>query len=797
MGGTLGFTWLHISDFHLKGGDPYDSEVVLKSLIQSVKAFRDGGRRPDLIFATGDVVQAGKAAEYERATAFFDGLCDAAGVDRKHLFVVPGNHDVDRDRVKFLQRSLRTEDESVAYFQPGSSKVVHLEGQLAFLDWYDSYFKGLRRHPRASTCGPVECVDVRGFRVGVVPLNSALFCRDDHDHSELWIGRRCLDDALEQLSTLGAQFRVAMMHHPLDWLHDRERSSIKAKLAANVDLVLRGHLHDSEVELVRTPVGPAGVLHLAAGAAYQTRLYPNRALYGAYDDGQVRILPIRYEDSPTEVWTVDPSLFPYEPGHEGRMSLERPTSAPGLAGSPAGKGAQAGGFWHDVFVSCCDEDDRGAQDGAGWLGAFVTRLRGALASFLNRATNQVRIYRSSSPSAADLAQMERSATIVIVGSAAYAESGWCQPIAGDVLRRMSAHSTPAFVVERSPADAQEWPATLLALERFRFWGAGTAGGGTAVPLDMGAAEGMDPRGDGRLSDLAQRLGEEIEHPGRWRSERNGRPTVFLAEVTDELEVRRDQVRRYLDQAHLNVRPTSAGRASHALTLRPWLEEEIGHCVLFVQLLGPDPGKGDASAPVGLPRLQHACAVAANVPIVQWKPTDLDVSKVADPQYQDLLRLETVYKQSLPEFCKDVVTRAEREGRPEPKGPAGAARTVFVDFENDGRKPDAVFRAIKQLKGTYVTSPRSSKAEWRTFIKNTDGVLLIHGGNGTWTARRYLDCKQILGLAKRDLGAVAIYNGPAPDKSDDLPVGGDSVFVIESPAALDTGALATFLGRLSK
>jgi hypothetical protein len=63
------------------------------------------------------------------------------------------------------------------------------------------------------------------------------------------------------------------------------------------------------------------MIHIAAGAAYQTRQWPNRALYVTYNGQELEVFPIRYEDSPTERWTVDPSLYPDEPGYTGRVRL--------------------------------------------------------------------------------------------------------------------------------------------------------------------------------------------------------------------------------------------------------------------------------------------------------------------------------------------------------------------------------------------------------------------------------------------------------------------------------------------
>src|SRR5690606_3280918 len=115
-------TWLHVSDFHISGGDPYERELVLGALVDSVREQRERGRRPDLIFATGDIARSGKAAEYEMATAFFDDLLAAAALDRRHLFLVPGNHDVDWDLGTGLARTLASRKEADVYFRPHAPK---------------------------------------------------------------------------------------------------------------------------------------------------------------------------------------------------------------------------------------------------------------------------------------------------------------------------------------------------------------------------------------------------------------------------------------------------------------------------------------------------------------------------------------------------------------------------------------------------------------------------------------------------------------------------------------------------
>ena len=62
----------------------------------------------DFVLVTGDLAFSGKEDEYEQVAEFLTALCDASGVDHKHVFSVPGNHDVDRDRQKMCFLGART-----------------------------------------------------------------------------------------------------------------------------------------------------------------------------------------------------------------------------------------------------------------------------------------------------------------------------------------------------------------------------------------------------------------------------------------------------------------------------------------------------------------------------------------------------------------------------------------------------------------------------------------------------------------------------------------------------------------
>ncbi len=95
----MAFRWIHLPDFHFADApDPYERNTVLEPLLAEITRRRqEEGFEPDALFVTGDVAYSGKPAEYLAATSFFDDLLEATGLDKSRLFVVPGNHDLDKN----------------------------------------------------------------------------------------------------------------------------------------------------------------------------------------------------------------------------------------------------------------------------------------------------------------------------------------------------------------------------------------------------------------------------------------------------------------------------------------------------------------------------------------------------------------------------------------------------------------------------------------------------------------------------------------------------------------------------
>jgi 3',5'-cyclic AMP phosphodiesterase CpdA len=102
---------LHVSDLHLRSQaaepDAWRRRRVLgDAWDRNLDAILRHGAI-DLLCFTGDLVQSGKAEEYEALTGVVEAMRVRLGLEREQRFVIPGNHDIDRDVAKDAWTALR------------------------------------------------------------------------------------------------------------------------------------------------------------------------------------------------------------------------------------------------------------------------------------------------------------------------------------------------------------------------------------------------------------------------------------------------------------------------------------------------------------------------------------------------------------------------------------------------------------------------------------------------------------------------------------------------------------------
>ncbi len=77
------------------------------------------------------------------------------------------------------------------------------------------------------------------------------------------------------------KIRIAVLHHPFDWLTDFDRDRVENSLIQNCHFILCGHLHKPNV-IVQRGIAGASVI-IPAGASYDRRIAPNPRYANSYN----------------------------------------------------------------------------------------------------------------------------------------------------------------------------------------------------------------------------------------------------------------------------------------------------------------------------------------------------------------------------------------------------------------------------------------------------------------------------------------------------------------------------------
>ena len=96
--------FIHLSDIHFgqekDGGTGAINKDAKERLIDDARAeiVKLGAEASGLI-VTGDIAYSGKEHEYRVAAEWLGRLADAVGCKRVSVQMIPGNHDIDRDKI--------------------------------------------------------------------------------------------------------------------------------------------------------------------------------------------------------------------------------------------------------------------------------------------------------------------------------------------------------------------------------------------------------------------------------------------------------------------------------------------------------------------------------------------------------------------------------------------------------------------------------------------------------------------------------------------------------------------------
>lgn len=248
--------FLHISDIHF---NPSDDGRATRDLRLKFKRYTVEKRLNDMddIFFTGDFRHAAKQANQDpsevarNAVGFLRDLAECAGVtDSAHIHIVPGNHDLAREKDSAENRALL--QEIYTQYDPYEGRFTgRIRDHTASLDYLRArfgFFEECAALLQNQVWSEFKTGWIHRYRdfddYGILYLNTAIASGRDSDRHNLLIGT---DDFEKALRHVQGKPLIILAHNPLSHLEYNEQTVIKNLLkdSGAPVLWLCGDVHDT------------------------------------------------------------------------------------------------------------------------------------------------------------------------------------------------------------------------------------------------------------------------------------------------------------------------------------------------------------------------------------------------------------------------------------------------------------------------------------------------------------------------------------------------------------------------
>lgn len=254
----------HISDFHLNKSKLSDWNDYQK---QSFVSFVNENKATEnFIVCSGDLVDKGgfdfggiKAGLLKFKEAIIGPIVELTGIPIDRFIIAPGNHDIDRDADDIYTRNgLRGQikENGIKEINNCVNNLLSTKGTPSkrvgcFYEFLEELYS--------------KCDNIRNFYLGTVfnytladkkvsftAFNTVWNCCDDRDKE---FGLAIGEPQYTKCNKLTENtVRIAVMHHPLDWLIF-ENNTIQPWIRKDYNLLLLGHIHENDSSMNLTPMG--------------------------------------------------------------------------------------------------------------------------------------------------------------------------------------------------------------------------------------------------------------------------------------------------------------------------------------------------------------------------------------------------------------------------------------------------------------------------------------------------------------------------------------------------------------
>ncbi len=237
---------LHLSDLHISD---YNPKIMgpLHSLCQKLREVCQTNRKGfDLLILSGDLVHQG-SGNYSPVGRFLKEIRDSVRIAADRVFLVPGNHDVVRNRCDKnifppIISLLKRQPKRIERLRPRQTRSFY-PGFAAYLE-FAKHFSLVRRNPVRLPGFAQADLKIADIRIRLCGINSALVAGPEDGPQPATKDRVAgIDHLRNMLSAEPTTLNIVVSHYPLSWIHKEEREPLRQILQQANAVLLTGHMH--------------------------------------------------------------------------------------------------------------------------------------------------------------------------------------------------------------------------------------------------------------------------------------------------------------------------------------------------------------------------------------------------------------------------------------------------------------------------------------------------------------------------------------------------------------------------
>jgi TIR domain len=451
------------------------------------------------------------------------------------------------------------------------------------------------------------------------------------------------------------------------------------------------------------------------------------------------------------------------------------------------------GYSNDIFVSYSHVDnERIEPTDHGWVDALMNALKIDIGEQLGRKDafdvwRDVQSLQGNHQISEHVSQQARtSAVFLAVLSPGYLTSTYClQELQAFLDRGDHDAANRLFVVHKHPIDESRHslPEAFRDLRKYQFWIVDSSNKPRVFGSPLPQPRNDQDRDDfyPRVVDLAieivaqlTNLKEKATSPpeaSEARSAESYSANVLLAEVTDDLGPRREEIRRYLNQYGVGALPTGSYHLGRAEFERACVAD-LENSACFVQLLGPHLGKTPPDIPEGYGRLQFDLAKRRGLPVLQWRDPELDIEKATSATQNAFLRSETVRAMPVEDFKRSIIAAiAKPDVAPRERSPYLFVDAAPADIDDAQLIRDKLRDVVDSHISSYDSSwnAESIQSDVEQALVECDALVLICGkAGGRWVSSQLLQYRKLAPRRKKEPRLLAAV-GATRDLAMSIPI----------------------------